>query len=91
MERIFIHEGKRQEVNESVKSILGSSKNSSEILDSQTMVDRFVYVMLNEAVDVLKKVIENPAYLDMAMIFRTVFLRSEAVCCVMPIPLVFRK
>ena len=75
----YIHEGKRREVNESVKSILGSSKNSSEILDSQTMVDRFVYVMLNEACRCLEeKVIENPAYLDMAMITGTGFPPSEA-------------
>ena len=38
------------------------------------MVDRFVYVMLNEACRCLEeKVIENPAYLDMAMITGTGF------------------
>ena len=70
----YIHKGKQRELNESVKSILGSHRNSSSVLDSQTMVDRFVYVMLNEACRCLEeKVIENPAYLDMAMITGTGF------------------
>lgn len=71
----YIHEGKNKRViNPQIAEILKTSSDMHAVLDSQLMVDRFVLVMLNEACRCLdEKIIENPAYLDMAMITGTGF------------------
>jgi 3-hydroxyacyl-CoA dehydrogenase / enoyl-CoA hydratase / 3-hydroxybutyryl-CoA epimerase len=68
----YIHKGKEKTLNPEVSEILGTTRRSH--LSAEEMVDRFVLVMLNEACRCLEeKIIENPAYLDMAMITGTGF------------------
>lgn len=71
----YSHSGKNnRELNPQLSEILKTGSGSSISLDAKTMVDRFVLVMLNEACRCLdEKIIENPAYLDMAMITGTGF------------------
>ena len=68
----YIHKGKEKTLNPEIAEIFGNTARGH--LTSEEMVDRFVLVMLNEACRCLEeKVIENPAYLDMAMITGTGF------------------
>jgi len=68
----YIHKGKEKTLNPEIAEIFRNEKKSH--LSSEEMVDRFVFVMLNEASRCLEeKIIENPAYLDMAMITGTGF------------------
>jgi len=64
--------------NKSIDSILTFYRSDQHIsvqqFDKQTIVDRCILIMLNEAVRCLEEgIIENPAYLDMAMLMGTGF------------------
>lgn len=68
----YIHKGKEKTLNPEIGEIFKSEKKV--YLSSDEMIDRFILVMLNEASRCLEeKIIENPAYLDMAMITGTGF------------------
>ncbi|MCO4780915.1 MAG: enoyl-CoA hydratase/isomerase family protein [Candidatus Cloacimonetes bacterium] len=69
---IYIHKGKSRTFNEGVQKFLPAKKSNS--ITKEEMVDRFVFTMVNEAARCLEeKVIEKPAYLDLAMIYGTGF------------------
>lgn len=66
----YIHEGKKREANEEVKRLVFSKRN----FDEQEIIDRAMLIMVNEAAMCLEEgVIDNPQYLDMAMIMGTGF------------------
>ena len=74
-EGFYSHSGKNNRVlNPQLSEIFKTGSGHGVNLDAKSMVDRFVLVMLNEACRCLdEKIIENPAYLDMAMITGTGF------------------
>jgi len=68
----YVHEGKKRTLNEEIQSLIPSTGKSC--LAKRDVVDRFVLIMLNEAARCLEeKIIENPSYLDMALITGTGF------------------
>jgi len=71
----FIHQGKNRSVNEKAKALLpNSAAKHGAPISSDEIIARFVLVMLNEATRCMEeKIIENPAYLDLAMITGTGF------------------
>jgi 3-hydroxyacyl-CoA dehydrogenase/enoyl-CoA hydratase/3-hydroxybutyryl-CoA epimerase len=67
----YNEKGKPDEVNPDVQALIGESNNKKLAGDIQ---DRLVLLMVNEAVRCLEeKVVEDPAQLDLAMIFGTGF------------------
>lgn len=69
----YVHKGKEKKPNEDILSLQTSGISRDQVSD-QHIVDRIVLVMLNEAARCLEeKVIKNPAYLDVAMVFGTGF------------------
>lgn len=70
----YIYEGKDHKVNPEVKKLQGSFRSSAPHLTDTDIKDRMVLVMVNEAARCIdEKVVESPAYLDMAMIMGTGF------------------
>ncbi|SCA62754.1 Fatty acid oxidation complex subunit alpha [Chlamydiales bacterium SCGC AG-110-M15] len=65
--------GKQEGANGDIKSLLPGASGNDHISD-ETIIARTVHMMINEASKCLEeKIIENPAYLDMAMIMGTGF------------------
>ncbi len=65
----FIYEGKEKKSNPEIKQLLSTFSKSDSKPTEQEMVERMMFIMVNEAGRCLQeKVISNPAYLDMALI-----------------------
>jgi 3-hydroxyacyl-CoA dehydrogenase/enoyl-CoA hydratase/3-hydroxybutyryl-CoA epimerase len=71
----YIHEkGKKPRVNSEVKSLVRSPKVRDKKISDEEIRDRLILVMVNEAARCLEEgVIEEPKFLDMAMIMGTGF------------------
>lgn len=66
----YTHNGKRSEINQ---DILKLQKGQNK-LDKQVVEDRSLFIMINEAARCLEEgVVDNPGYLDMAMVMGTGF------------------
>jgi 3-hydroxyacyl-CoA dehydrogenase/enoyl-CoA hydratase/3-hydroxybutyryl-CoA epimerase len=65
----YIWKGKERSPNPEIKKILAGYPKKFVGLPDQDIQDRFTLIMINEAARCLEeKVVENPAYLDMALI-----------------------
>lgn len=65
----YIWKGKERTPNPEIKQILAGYPKKFTGISDQDILDRFILIMLNEAARCLdEKVVENPAYLDMALI-----------------------
>ncbi len=65
----YIWKGKEKSPNPEIKRILAGYPKKFANLSDQDIQDRFILIMLNEAARCLEEnVVENPAYLDMALI-----------------------
>ncbi len=77
----YIWKGKEKEPNPEIKEILSGYPKKHEGIADQDILDRFVLIMVNEAARCLEeKVVENPSYLDMAMIMGIGFPPFRADC-----------
>ncbi|SFV59756.1 Enoyl-CoA hydratase / Delta(3)-cis-delta(2)-trans-enoyl-CoA isomerase / 3-hydroxyacyl-CoA dehydrogenase / 3-hydroxybutyryl-CoA epimerase [hydrothermal vent metagenome] len=66
----YLHQGKQQTFNTGVQSL----QCGKAVLDKQTILDRAILIMVNEASRCLEeKVVANARYLDMAMVMGTGF------------------
>jgi len=66
----YLHHGKKHSFNTELKSM----QSGKESLDEQTILDRAILIMINEASRCLEeKVVANAHYLDMAMVMGTGF------------------
>jgi 3-hydroxyacyl-CoA dehydrogenase/enoyl-CoA hydratase/3-hydroxybutyryl-CoA epimerase len=66
----YLHHGRKQSFNTELKSL----QNGKGTLDEQTILDRAILIMVNEASFCLEeKVVANAHYLDMAMVMGTGF------------------
>ncbi|NOR55021.1 MAG: fatty-acid oxidation protein subunit alpha [Sulfurovum sp.] len=66
----YLHQGRKKSLNIDVESLQSSKENLAE----QTILDRCILIMVNEAAKCLEeKVVDNAAYLDMAMVMGTGF------------------
>jgi len=66
----YLHQGKKSSLNPKLKSL----QSAKETLDEQTILDRAILIMINEASRCLEeKVVANARYLDMAMVMGTGF------------------
>jgi len=66
----YLHHGRKYSFNTELKSM----QNGKESLDEQTILDRAILIMINEASRCLEeKVVANAHYLDMAMVMGTGF------------------
>ena len=66
----YLHHGRKQSLNTELQSL----QNGKETLDEQTILDRAILIMINEASLCLEeKVVANARYLDMAMVMGTGF------------------
>lgn len=67
----FIHKGKEVTVNPEIQKLIGSKKST---ISDEEIVQRVTLMMVNEAARCLDEgIVQNPAYLDMAMIMGTGF------------------
>lgn len=65
----YIWKGKEKTPNPEIKRILAGYPKKFANISDQDIQDRFILIMLNEAARCLEEnVVENPAYLDMALI-----------------------
>lgn len=65
----FIWKGKERTPNPEIKEILSGYPKKFVGISDQDIQDRFILIMVNEAARCLEeKVVENPSYLDMALI-----------------------
>ncbi|RLA69975.1 MAG: hypothetical protein DRG24_07630 [Epsilonproteobacteria bacterium] len=66
----YLHHGKKQSLNPELQSL----QKGKETLDEQTILDRAILIMINEASRCLEEnVVANAHYLDMAMVMGTGF------------------
>ncbi len=66
----YLHHGKKQSPNRELQSL----QKGKETLDEQSILDRAILIMINEASRCLEeKVVANARYLDMAMVMGTGF------------------
>lgn len=70
----YIYQGKNRKPNPEVKELLDSFSKKNENLSEEEIRDRVFFRMINEAARCLQEnVVQNPAYLDMALIMGTGF------------------
>lgn len=70
----YLYEGKEKKPNPEIKNLQAKFKTERPQLSDTDIMDRMVFAMVNEAARCLhEKVVESPAYLDMAMIMGTGF------------------
>lgn len=70
----YIYDGKEKKINPGIEKLQGDFRSKAPHLTDSDITDRMVYIMINEAARCLQeKVVESPAYLDMAMIMGTGF------------------
>ncbi len=66
----YLHQGRKKLLNTEMENLQSKKEN----LDEQTILDRSILIMVNEAAKCLEeKVVEKAAYLDMAMVMGTGF------------------
>lgn len=70
----YIYEGKEKKFNPEAENFQRSSRSAAQHLTDTDIRDRMILIMINESARCLQeKIIQNPSYLDMAMIMGTGF------------------
>lgn len=66
----FIYKGKKREKNPEVQKLLESINTPKVIMSDEEIIDRFLFSMINEGARCLEEgVVDNPLYVDMALIY----------------------
>ncbi|MGL1933830.1 MAG: 3-hydroxyacyl-CoA dehydrogenase NAD-binding domain-containing protein [Fibrobacterales bacterium] len=70
----YLHSGKKQSINPEVRAIRNEYITTTSPLDTDTIIKRCIYSMINESARCIEEgIVQNPEYLDMAMILGSGF------------------